>query len=363
MPTAVRVPRRRAWRGAVAALCAALFTLSPAAPATGAEPPPPAPGPPLTVPADRLDAALDCPDDLGRSERDPVLLVHGTGVDAGLNWSWNYAPALRDLGYDVCTVDLPGRSLTDIQESAEYVVHALTTVRAATGRPVDAIGHSQGGLQLRWALTYWPGLQGFVDDAVSLGTPEYGAVAGDLVCASSCAPALHQMSRGSAFLTALNSGDPTPGPVSYTGIHTRNDTVVVPHRSSVREGARNIELQDVCGIRLVTHIGLVYDSVTFRLVRDALDRPGPADPARLPPGACLGDPYLPGVGAADLAYAAAVVAPAAAAAIATAPKTGTSPRRAPTRPGRRADRDRTRTGPGPDPEDLAPTIDIGVSVN
>ncbi|MEU3597705.1 hypothetical protein ABZ714_03055 [Streptomyces sp. NPDC006798] len=185
-------------------------------------------------------------------------------------------------------------------------------MRAATGRPADTIGHSQGGLRIRWAPTYWPGLRGSVDDVVSPGTPGYGAVAGDPVRASSCAPARRRMSRGSAFLTALDAGDPTPGPVSHTGIHTRNDTVVVPCRTSVREGARSIELQDVCGIRLATRIGLVYDSMAFRLVRDALDRPGPADPARLPPGACLGDPHLPGVGAAEPGYAAAVVAPAAA---------------------------------------------------
>ncbi|AZK97757.1 esterase/lipase family protein [Streptomyces tsukubensis] len=320
MPTAAPAPRPLRWR-ALGALCAALLTLSPAAPSAAT----PMGDPPLSVPADRLAAALDCPPDLGGSARDAVLLVHGTGVDADLNWGWNYAPALSELGYDVCTVDLPGRSLVDVQESAEYVVHALTTMRAATGRKVDAIGHSQGGLQLRWALTYWPSLRGSVDDVVSLGTPEYGAAAGGLACILSCAPALHQMSPGSAFLKALNSGDPTPGDVSYTGIYTRDDLVVTPYRTSVRQGARNIKVQDVCGVRLVTHIGLVYDSVTFRLVRDALDRPGPADPGRLPAGACLGAPYLPGVGAADIAYAAAVVAPAAATAAATAPRVRDEP--------------------------------------
>ncbi|QDY80198.1 esterase/lipase family protein [Streptomyces qinzhouensis] len=324
MPTAVAAPRRPPRRRALGALCAALLTLAPAAPAATAAAST-AGEPPLSVPADRLAAALDCPPGLGGSSRDAVLLVHGTGVDADLNWGWNYAPALRDLGYDVCTVDLPGRSLTDIQESAEYVVHALTTMRAATGRKVDAIGHSQGGLQLRWALTYWPSLRDSVDDAVSLGTPEYGAAAGGPACILSCAPALHQMSRGSAFLKALNSGDPTPGAVSYTAVYTRDDLVVTPYRTSIREGARNIKVQDVCGVRLVTHIGLVYDSVTFRLVRDALDHPGPADPARLPAGACLGAPYLPGVGAADIAYAAAVVAPAAATAALTAPRVRDEP--------------------------------------
>ncbi|MEU3597706.1 hypothetical protein ABZ714_03060 [Streptomyces sp. NPDC006798] len=90
MPTAVRVPRRRGWR-------------VPRRARDGRGTAAPGPGP-----ADRLDAALDCPAGPGRPERDPVLLVHGTGVDAGPNWARNDAPALRDLGYDVCTVDLPG---------------------------------------------------------------------------------------------------------------------------------------------------------------------------------------------------------------------------------------------------------------
>ncbi|MGV9315406.1 esterase/lipase family protein [Streptomyces sp. NPDC003691] len=328
MPTTAPAARRPLRGRALGALCAALLTLAPAAPAASAGTAAAAAtagDPALSVPADRLAAALDCPSGFGGSAKDPVLLVHGTGVDAGLNWGWNYAPALRGLGYDVCTVDLPGRSLTDIQESAEYVVHALATMRAATGRKVDAIGHSQGGLQLRWALTYWPSLRESVDDVVSLGTPEYGAAAGDPACVLSCAPALHQMRPGSAFLTALNSGDPTPGGVSYTAVYTRDDLVVTPYRTSVRQGARNIKVQDVCGVRLVTHIGLVYDSVTFRLVRDALDRPGPADPARLPTGACTAAPYLPGVGAADIAYAGAVVAPAAATAALTAPRVRDEP--------------------------------------
>lgn len=285
----------------------------------------PVEGPPLTTPPDRLAAALDCPSDFPRSRREPVLLVHGTGVDAALNWGWNYAPALRAQGYDVCTVDLPARSTGDIQESAEYVVHALAALHAATGRKADVVAHSQGGLQVRWGLTWWPGLQRTVDDVVSLGTPEHGTAAGDLLCALPCAPAAHQMKRGSAFLTALNSGDPTPGDVAYTSIFTRDDLVVTPYRTAAKEGARNIGIQEVCGIRLVTHIGLVYDSVAFRLVLDALARPGPADPKRLPAGACLGDPYVPGVDAGDVVHATTVVAPAAATALAAAPKTRREP--------------------------------------
>ncbi|MEU5398086.1 alpha/beta fold hydrolase [Streptomyces sp. NPDC005963] len=285
----------------------------------------PVDGPSLSTPPDRLAAALNCPAGFPRAEREPVLLVHGTGVDADLNWGWNQAPALRERGYDVCTVDLPGRSTGDIQESAEYVVHAVAALHSATGRKADVIAHSQGGLQIRWGLTWWPGLRNMVDDVVSLGTPEHGTAAGDLLCALPCAAAAHQMTPGSAFLTALNSGDQTPGAISYTSIYTRDDLVVVPHRTAVRDGARNIGLQEVCGIRLVTHIGLVYDSVAFRLVLDALSRPGPADPRRLPIGTCLAYPYVAGVGPLDIARAGAVVVPAAATALATAPRSNHEP--------------------------------------
>ncbi|MFE7136047.1 esterase/lipase family protein [Streptomyces sp. NPDC057638] len=322
---------RHGRRTLVAALTAVALCASPGAVAaqqertgSGAASTEDQPGPALRTPPERLAAALSCPEEF-RSDREPVLLVHGTGVDAELSWSWGYAPALRARGYDVCVVDLPGGALGDIQDSVEYVVHAVTAMRAATGRAVDVVGHSQGGLQIRWALTWWPGLRGAVDDAVALGTPERGVAAGDLVCAAArCAPALWQMRSGSAFLRALNSGDQTPGPVSYTSVYSRDDLVAAPYWTAVKEGARNIKLQDVCGIRLVTHMGLLYDALAFALVVDALGGPGPADPARLPRGACR-DAYLPGVGLGEVAYATAVVAPAAAAAIATAPRVGREP--------------------------------------
>ncbi|GAA2124682.1 hypothetical protein GCM10009759_76480 [Kitasatospora saccharophila] len=40
---------------------------------------------------------------------------------------------------------LPQRSMVDIQYSTEYVVHAIDTVYAATGRNVDVIGCSRAG--------------------------------------------------------------------------------------------------------------------------------------------------------------------------------------------------------------------------
>ena len=86
--------------------------------------------------------------------------------------------APRD-GYDVCWVTLPDRSVGDIQVASEYVVHAVRTINARSGRKVDIVGHSQGGLEPRWALRWWPSLLSKVDDLVTLATPNHGTIVAD----------------------------------------------------------------------------------------------------------------------------------------------------------------------------------------
>src|SRR5688572_16832032 len=79
-------------------------------------------GPPLTVPTPALDAALHCSTPFDDT-REPVLLVHGTFATDDENYGWNYLPPLTTAGFDICSVQLPNRSLDDIQVSSEYVVH------------------------------------------------------------------------------------------------------------------------------------------------------------------------------------------------------------------------------------------------
>jgi hypothetical protein len=252
-------------------------------------------GPPLTTPVAQMQAALHCPQAFVHTEHEPVLLVHGTGATGTENWGWNYARALPAAGFDACTVDLPDRSLGDIQVSSEYVVYAVRTMAAATGRRVDIIGHSQGGLQPRWAVRWWPDVRAAVDDIVTLGTPHHGVVDPDLAglpCPVPCLPAsLWQMRQGSQFLTALNSGDETPGDVSYTSIWSATDELVqvlaLGAPTSVLDGGSNVMVQDVCPGRLVDHVGLAIDAATFALAMDALTHPGGADRVRFDPTTCL----------------------------------------------------------------------------
>ena len=108
------------------------------------------PGPKLSVPAGKLSAALQCDASLAGAAHPPVLLVPGTTLNP-TDFSYGWEPALRQLGYPYCTINLPGNAMADIQTAGEYVVYAIRTMHAAYGGRIDIIGHSQGGMVPRCA--------------------------------------------------------------------------------------------------------------------------------------------------------------------------------------------------------------------
>jgi triacylglycerol lipase len=262
----------------------ALLLLFPTCPDEGA-----GGGATYSVPLDELDRARDCRtavDGGGRAE--PVLLVHGTGVTRERNWSVGYWPALHDAGFEVCWVQIPAGALGDIQVSAEYVARAIEVMHDEGGERIDVVGHSQGGLEARWAIRYFPS-GAWVDDYVGFASPNHGTttVARYIARRGRCFAACWQMRPGSALLNALNEGDETPGDVSYTSLYTAADRVVTPPDSARLEGGTNVLLQDVCPVRPVDHALMAVDALTWELSLDALTQPGPADPERVPSGVCL----------------------------------------------------------------------------
>ncbi|MGB3442615.1 MAG: hypothetical protein WBA97_28055 [Actinophytocola sp.] len=155
------------------------------------------------------------------------------------------------------------------------------------------IGHSQGNLEIRWAVKWWTSLQPKVDDAVLLASPNNGDVLANLGCVLPCYAAGSQFSLASNFITALNDGDKTPGPISYTNLYSTTDALV-PVASAPLDTATNISIQSVCPLRAVTHGGMLYDAVTYLLAVDALTNSGTASPSRLPANKCSQTilPYL-----------------------------------------------------------------------
>lgn len=245
-----------------------------------------------------LSAALRC-DDFTHPERDPVLLVHGTFTHGRQNWGAIFAPILRASGWDVCIVTYPDRGLLDMQRTSEFVAHAVYTMAAATGRKVALIGHSQGVMQVRWAVKWWPGVRDRVSDLVSLAGPNQGILLptvprellGLLGVTTAPFPGpFYQFTQNSEFLRALNRDDETPGDIDYTVLYTQFDELIQPvspfPAGAIEYGLNNpkrtnVLLQDVCAGRLVDHISIAFgDRLAFELTLDALRHDGPADVER-----------------------------------------------------------------------------------
>ena len=280
----------------LATAAATVLSLFPAqAPATAE---PADPGPPLTESPDALAKTLTCPATF-KGEHQPVLLVHATTETGKRNWGSNFGRVLPTMGYDVCTVELVDEATGDIQLSAERTVYAIRTIHQRTGQRVQVVGHSQGPLEVRWAIKYWPDIRLLVDDLIGIAAPYHGWRQTDIYCSSACVAALWQMRMESKFMGALNSGDETPGDVSYTSVYTLTDELVQPYSTAELEGGTNITVQDVCPGRVVEHIEMVFDAATYGLVVDALSHPGPADKTRFDESLCL-QRTMPGVTPADL---------------------------------------------------------------
>ena len=278
--------RRRAWWVAIAIVSASSF---PPVRAMGDTPP----GPMLESDSVALDTALGCPDGISSDpDRPLVVLVQGTSSTAAEDFGFGLVHVLRQAGIDWCMVELPARATVDIQISSEYVVHAVRSLHDRTGRKVSLMGISQGALEVRWAVRWWPDVRADVDDVVTFAGPNRGSVSANLLFCSSgeCIPPEWQWSRGSAFIEALNRVPAPEGP-SYTALYSRTDWVVEPswpesQAAGAFDGATNIVVQDICPGRVVDHVQSLFDAVFAGLFVDALKHPGPANPARIDRAVC-----------------------------------------------------------------------------
>ncbi len=300
----------RVWRHHVAAAAAsALAVMALAVPAgaeTGAVTPAGARGPALSADSDDLARSLECSANLATSTEKPVLLVPGTTLNPTEEYAWNYQRAFERQNRPHCTVRLPGNAMGDIQVAAEYVVHSIRTMYRLSGRRVQILGHSQGGMVPRWALKFWPDTRDRVDDVVALAGSNHGTVDANVLCAPAvgCAPSVWQQRTNSDFLRVLNSGGETYPGVSYTNVYTTLvDEVVQPNLtdsgSTPLHGGggdiTNVAVQDVCPAHVTDHLLVgTSDPVAYALAMDALTRAGPAEPEAIDESVCA-RAFQPGV--------------------------------------------------------------------
>lgn len=280
---------------AALAVCSALLQPGPARAAVG---------PTLSVSESTLASSLKCPATY-KGAHNPLLLVHGTAGTPDATWSWNYVKTLSGMGYDVCTVALSDFARADIQVSAEHVVYAIRTMAADSHRKVDVMGFSQGPLEPRWAVKYWPDVQDSVERLISMAGVNHGWTQTETRCSSECTPVEWQMRPDSKFLAALNSGNEAPGRISYTSIYSSTDPFVWVSggkkdpwaESADIQGASNIAVQDVCPGRNVEHFQALFDAAYFAVVMDTLTHQV-GDAARVDRSVCTQD-VMPGVDPVD----------------------------------------------------------------
>jgi pimeloyl-ACP methyl ester carboxylesterase len=267
------------------------------------------PGPPLSVPMAQLQPSLVCERSIVNARTEPVLLNPATGVTPEENYSWNWEPALEKLRIPWCAYTAPYHTLGDIQTSGEYLVYAIRTEYALAHRKIAIIGHSQGGMSMRWALRFWPDTRSMVEDVIGFSGDNHGTtVGGNAECGGGCPPADWQQSSKSNFIRALNSYAETFRGISYTEIYTHTDEVVQPNRgpnasAALHTGAgqiTNVPTQQVCPLDLYEHLTIgTVDPVAYALAVDALTHAGPADPARVRKSVCS-ELYMPGINPLDL---------------------------------------------------------------
>jgi pimeloyl-ACP methyl ester carboxylesterase len=266
-----------------------------------------------------LKASLYCDSDLRRSTKPPVLLVHGT-YGSPESFAWNYEPALRTAGWPICTVALPANGTASIATSALYIEYAIRTAFRMSGRKVQVLGFSQGGMAPRWTLRFSPEIRAMVDDLIAISASNHGALLENFLCdiapstdltgTVGCPAAAWQQRPESHFLARLNSHSETVPEIDYTSIYSTFDGVIGLNdgpdpASAIRStGANvaNISLQQVCPASTTDHLESgFFDPVAYAIALDALEHPGPASLDRVLQGAMPGSPgvcgaiFMPGI--------------------------------------------------------------------
>lgn len=193
------------------------------------------------------------------ASHDPVVFVHGLSSSSS---SWDdWVADFEADGYSsselfAWSYDWKQSNVTTAQQLATEVKSVLAQTGASK---VDIVGHSMGTLSARYYLKNLSGTS-YVDHFVSVAGVNHGTSVASL-CGwlyTSC----KEMETGSSFLTALNSGDETPGSVSYAAYWSDCDAAIDPDSSAELSGATNVDAG------CISHDEMNNDYGVYEQVRD-----------------------------------------------------------------------------------------------
>lgn len=138
---------------------------------------------------------------------------------------------------------------------------ARTAMARAGCNEVDLVGHSMGGLVVRYFIEHLDG-RSCVRAAVTVGTPNVGTK----MAALGLFPSSKQFSPGSEVLAGLSEPLSRGGRVAFTALWSEFDNMVLPPDNAKLSGlCRNVM------IRNTGHIALLFSKQVFREVLGAVN--------------------------------------------------------------------------------------------
>jgi triacylglycerol lipase len=191
-------------------------------------------------PAGLFDAAVRCGEATGDECHDtPVVLVHGYGHNRS---AWVLVERkLRATGFHRVTTLNYNPLRDDVPAIARKLADHVELVRTLAGvEKVHIVGHSLGGIVLRWYVQELGGDR-HVATGITVATPHHGTVAALL--ATPLGLTARQLLPGSSVLRRLRPPAQDDA-VRWMSCYSNLDLLVQPCRSAVLENAENVLIKD-----------------------------------------------------------------------------------------------------------------------
>lgn len=218
---------------------------------------------------------------------------------------------------DPVWLNIPGLLLGDAQQHAEFVAYAVNYISGISGkRQVSVAAWSQGSIDSQWAFKYWTSARKLTTDLITFSGDYAGTINANFLATPGIAlpPAVLQQQAGSTFIKTLRSNGGDSAYVPTTSIYSSFfDEIVQPQagtgasafiKDARRVGVSNTEVQQICpgapAGSFYTHEGVMYNPLSFALLKDALSHSGPGLVSRIPNLSSLCQNFLaPGLDLAD----------------------------------------------------------------
>ena len=196
-----------------------------------------------------------------RNTRCPVLLVHGYAASESVWTPLRRALAGGGFGH-IVSLTYNSFAMDPEAVSAELTHQALRALAASGAPRVHLVGHSLGGLIVRYALAGSPALSAQAGCAVTIASPHRGSHLAR-IAPGRCARIMHQGPR------SLRPASDAPHPIRWLAYYSDGDRVVTPASARLddpRYGAANLLIPG-CGHLTICRDVRLIRSLVQQLIR------------------------------------------------------------------------------------------------